>query len=93
MWYYQKANTDHTRNAIEQFTWDRSFKTLDLNEIVFSCNRIIKNILSDYISSAITEIHCGLIIDSRLINEKNHAFESYLHNNKDPQLLDKVEYR
>ena len=67
MWYYQKANTDHTRNAIEQFTWDRSFKTLDLNEIVFSCNRIIKNILSDYISSAITEIHCGLMRKTMLL--------------------------
>ena len=47
IWYYQKANTDQIRKAIEQFSWDRSFKNLDVHEMVFSFNRTIKNILSN----------------------------------------------
>ena len=48
-WHYQKANTDHIREAIEQFAWNRSFKNLDFNEMVFLFNRTIRNILSHYI--------------------------------------------
>ena len=33
--HYHKANTDQIRKAIEQFSWDRSFKNLDFNGMVF----------------------------------------------------------
>ena len=95
--HYQKANTDQIRKAIEQFSWDRSFKNLDVNEMVFLFNRTIKNILSNYIPHEI------IICDDRdppwinnkvkeLINEKNDTFQCYLHSNKDPKLFNKVEY-
>ena len=97
IWHYQKANTDQIRKAIEQFSSDRSFKNLDVNEMVFSFNRTIKNILSNYIQHEI------IICDDRdppwinnrvkeLINDKNDTFQCYRHNNKDPKLFNKVEY-
>ena len=43
-WHYQKANTDQIREAIEKFPWGRSFKNLEINEMVFLFNRTIKNI-------------------------------------------------
>ena len=97
IWYYQKANTDQIRKAIEQFSWDRSLKNLDINEMVFLFNRIIKNIISNYIPHEI------IICDDRdppwinnrvkeLINEKNNTFQCYLHSNKDLNLFNKVGY-
>ena len=97
IWHYQEANIDQIRKAIEQFPWDRSFKYLEVNEMVFLFNRTIKNILSNYIPHEI------IICDDRdppwinnrvkeIINEKNHTFQCYLHGNKDPKLFNKVEY-
>ena len=69
IWHYQKANTDQIRKAIEQFSWDSSFKNLEVNEMVFLFNKTIKNILSNYIPHEIiicgAEIHFGLTIESR----------------------------
>ena len=42
IWHYQKANADQIRKAIKQFPWDRSFKILEGNEIVFLLNRPTK---------------------------------------------------
>ena len=65
--HYQKANTDQIRKAIEQFSSDRSFKNLDVNEMVFSFNRTIKNILSNYIPHEIIicDYHLGLTTELR----------------------------
>ena len=95
--HYQKANTDQIRKAIEQFSWDRSFKNLDVNEMVFLFNRTIKNILSNYIPHEITicDDRDPTWINNRvkeLINEKNDTFQCSLHSNKDPKLFSKVEY-
>ena len=97
IWHFQKANTDQIREAIEQFSWDRSFKNLDFNKMVFLLNKTIKNILSNYIRHEI------IICDDRdppwinnrvkeLINEKSDTFQYYLHSNKDPKSFSKVEY-
>ena len=97
IWHYEKANTDQIRKTIEQFFWDRSFKNLGVNEMVFLFNRTIKNILSNYIPHEI------IICDDRdpprinnrvkeLIIEKNDIFQCYLYSNKDPKLFNKVEY-
>ena len=75
------------RKEIKQFSWDRSFKNLDVNEMVFLFNRTIKKILSNYIPHEI------IVCDDRdpswinnrvkeLINEKNDTFQCYLHSNK-----------
>ena len=85
------------RKAIKQFSWDRSFKNLDVNGMVFWFNRAVRNILSNYIPHEI------IICDERdpplihnrvkgLINEKNDTFQCYLHSNKNPKLFNKVEY-
>ena len=74
-----------------------SFKYLEVNETVFLFNRIIKNILSNFIPHKI--IICDdqdpPCINNRvkdLINEKNDTFQCYLYSNKDPKLFNKVEY-
>ena len=88
IWHYQKANTDQIRKTIEQFSWDRSFKNLDGNEMVFLFNRTIKNIISKYIPHEI------IICDDRdppWINNRD-TFQCYLHSNKDPRLFSKVDY-
>ena len=97
IWHYQNPNTDQIRKALKQFSWDMSFKNLDINEMVFSFNRTIKNVLSNYIP------HYIIICDDRdspwinyrikeLINEKNDTFQCYLHSNKHSKLFNKVEY-
>ena len=97
IWHYQKVNTDQIGKAIEQFSWDRLFRNLVINEMVFLFNRTIKNILSNYIPHEI------IICDDRdrpwinkrikeLINEKNDTSQCYLHSNKIPKLFDKAEY-
>ena len=68
IWHYQKANTDQIRKAIEQFSWDRSFKNLDVNEMVFLFNRTIKKIQTIFhmkLSSVMIEIHLELTIELR----------------------------
>ena len=97
IWHYQKANTDQIRKVIEQFSWSRSFKNLNINEMGFLCNRTIKDILSNYIPHEI--IICDYrdppLINKRireLINEKNDTSQCYIHTNKDPKLFNKVEY-
>ena len=74
-----------------------SFEYLEVNETVFLFNRIIKNILSNFIPHKI--IICDdqdpPFINNRvkdLINEKNDTFQCYLYSNKDPKLFNKVEY-
>ena len=66
-----------------QFSWNRSFKNLDVNEMTFLFNRTIKNILSNYIP------HDNR--DPPQINNRD-TFQCYLHRNKDPKLFRKVKY-
>ena len=61
-------NTDHIRKVTKQFAWDRSFKNLGVNEMVFLFNRTIKFFQTTFhmkLSSVMTKIHLGLIIESR----------------------------
>ena len=49
IWHYQRANVDQIQRAIEQFSWEKSFRNLNINEIGSLFNKTIKNILSNYI--------------------------------------------
>ena len=49
IWHYQRADVDQIQQAIEQFSWEKSFRNLDVNEMVSLFNKTIKNILSNYI--------------------------------------------
>ena len=51
--HYQHANTDQVQRATEQFSWEKSFRNLNLHEIFSLFRRTIKNILSNYIPDEI----------------------------------------
>ena len=44
-------NVDLIQRAIEQFSWEKSFRNLTINEMVFVFNKTIKNIFSNFIPS------------------------------------------
>ena len=67
LWHYQPANIDQIKRAVEQFPWEKSFRNLRINEMVYLFNKTIKNILSNYISMKqllvmieVIETHLGL---------------------------------
>ena len=49
IWRYQLGNVDQIQQAIEQFSWEKSMRNLNINEMVSLFNKTIKNILSNYI--------------------------------------------
>ena len=59
----QRPNADLIQRATEQFSWEKSFRYLNINEMVFLFNKAIKNIYSNFIpheqSLVMTEIHLG----------------------------------
>ena len=63
--YYQRADVDQIQQAIEQFCWKKSFRNLNINEMVSIFNKTIKDILQIIFltkqSLVITKIHLGLI--------------------------------
>ena len=70
----------------------KSNKILNNIEIVFLCNRIIKNILLNYIPYEI--IICDdwdpPWINNRIKELINDTFQCYLHSNNGPKLVNKV---
>ena len=63
MWHYKKANDDHIRRSIDEFSWKKCFANTSVNNKVYMFNKTIKNIMSNYIPTkqlfAMTEIHPG----------------------------------
>ena len=49
IWHYQRTNVDEIQRAIEQFSWEKSFRNLNISDMVSLFNRTIKNIRSNYI--------------------------------------------
>ena len=49
IWHYQRTNVGLIQRVIEQFSWEKSFRNLNINEMFFLFNKTIKNILSNYI--------------------------------------------
>ena len=49
IWHYQSAKVEQTQQAFEVFFGEKSFRNLNINEMVSLFNRTIKNILSNYI--------------------------------------------
>ena len=80
----------------EQFSWDRSFKNLDVNEMVFLFNETIKKysfkLYSTWNYHDDRDPTWNNNRVKKLINEKNDTFQCYLDSNKDPKLFNKVEY-
>ena len=83
------------QRVIEQFSYEKSLRNLNINEIVSLFNRPIKNILSNYIP------HETITCDDKdpswfnnnikqLIQEKNNAYKSYMLSDKNPQIFDRL---
>ena len=59
VWYYMTAHTDHTRNTLYGFNWDKSLANKDVNEMINVFNGTISNVLCNYIphETIICDIH------------------------------------
>ena len=95
IWYCQHANVNQIQRVIEQFSWEKWFRNLNINEMISLFNRTIKNILSNYIP------HETIICDGKdppwfnnnikqLIQEKNNTYKTYILIDKNPQIFDRV---
>ena len=95
IWHYQRANVDKIQRAIEQFSWEKSFRNLNINKMVSLFNKTIKNIISNYI------LHETITCDDKdipwfnknikqLIQEKNNTYKSYILSDKNTQIFERV---
>ena len=68
LWHYQHANVDLIQQAIEQFSWEKSFRNLNIKEMVFLFNKTFKIFFQTSFptkqSLVMTEIHLGLTATS-----------------------------
>ena len=90
-------NVDHIRRSIDEFSWERCFANASVNNKVHMFNKTIKNIMSNYIP------HETFICDDRdppwinkdakqLILDKNHAYKSYIRNDKSLQFFNHFQF-
>ena len=93
VWYYEKANTELIRRAIDQFDW-RALSNVNVDEKVYFFTKTLLNIIQNFIP------HETTICDDRdppwinneikkLMTEKNVAFKSYCCSNRNMFLLEK----
>ena len=54
VWHYQNADSNATKKAITDFSWERAFENLSADEKVSLFNKTIKSIISNYIPCEIT---------------------------------------
>ena len=95
IWHYQRANVDQIQQAIKQFSWEKLFRNLNVNEMFSLFNKTIYNILSNYIP------HEKITYDGKnppwfnknikqLVQEKNSTYKSYILSDKNPQIFERV---
>ena len=53
VWYYDRANVDCIRAAIDQFNWTKAFENTDSNKKVSIFNETILNIMRNYVPNEI----------------------------------------
>ena len=95
--HYQRANVDLIQRAIEEFSWEKSFRNLNINEMVFLFNKTIKNIFSNFIPNETVTcddrdppwINANI---KQLIQENNDIYRGYILNDKNLQIFHKVKY-
>ena len=84
------SNDDQIKKTIEQFLWEKSFRNLRINEMVylFTFNYISHEIITyddrdpPWINKKIKQ----------LIQKIKNVYRSYILSNKNPQLFKKVKY-
>ena len=86
VWHFKKANVDHIRKTSNGFQWANSFQNMNVNDMVHSFNRSIKNIIHNFILHEI--ITCDhrdpLWINSsikHLIQDKNETYTHFKRSN------------
>ena len=50
IWHYEQVNVDHIRKAVDLFSWEKTLRNLNINNMIFLFNKTVKNIISNYIS-------------------------------------------
>ena len=65
IWHYQRANVDQIQRAIEQFSSEKSFRNLNVNEMVSLLKKLSRKFFQIIFltkqSLVMTKIHLGLI--------------------------------
>ena len=93
VWYYEKANTELIRRAIDQFDWGRALSNVD-KKVYFFTNKTLPDIIQNFIP------HKTIICDDsdspwinneikKLMVEKNLTFKSYCISKKNMILVEK----
>ena len=88
VWHYKDAKTELIRRSIAMFDWENAFSNTSVNEKVAIFNRIILNILNNFI------VHETIVCNDRgppwfndtirlLIKEKTIAYKYFRQNGKD----------
>ena len=96
VWYYERANTELMRRAIDQFDRLRTLSNVNVDEKVYFFTKTLLNIIQNFIP------HETIICDDidppwikkeikELMIEKNLAFKSYCCANRNMFLLEKFE--
>ena len=96
VWYYERANTELIRRAIDQFDWLRALSNVIVDEKVCFFTKTLLNIIQNFIP------HETIICDDRyppwinteikkLMIKKNLAFKLHCCSNKNMFLLKKFE--
>ena len=94
VWYYERANTELIRRAIDQFESVRALSNVNVDEKVYFFTKTLLNIIQNFIP------HETIICDDRdppwinkeikkLMLEKNLGFKSYYYSNKSMFLFEK----
>ena len=90
IWHYEKANVDHIKRSIDEFSWQKCFANTSVNNKVHMFNKTIKNTMSNYIPHE-TIIWINKDI-KQLILDKNHAYKSYIRNDKSLQFFNQFQF-
>ena len=94
VWYYERANDELIRRAMDQFDWLRTLSNINADEKVYFFTKTLLNIIQNFIP------HETIICDDgdppwikkkikKLMIEKNLAFKSYCCSNRNMSLLEK----
>ena len=88
VWHYQNADFNAIKNVITDFSWEKAFENLSVDEKVSLFNKTIKNILSNYVPHETTTIDdrdppwFNKNVVKPLIDEKNKTWGFYIQSNK-----------
>ena len=97
VWFYEKANPEIIRRAINEFDWTRTVSNISIDKKVCYFTETLLNIIHNFVS------HERIVCDNRdppwmngeiknFINEKNLAYKSYCLFNRDVFLFEKFKF-